>query len=1141
MENKRIINVEIRGFRKLICILVASLVVVSGWAVDSSAKLAYSQKVQISLNLSNKTLKEAFKEIERNSEFVIFYYEGVIDANKRVKINVKKQTVDKILDQLFEGTDNTYNIVDKQIYITKKSGEEKAAKTLPATQQPKNLTGKVIDELGEPLPGVTIVVKGTPRGVTTDIDGTFSIDVKNTDILIFTYLGMQDQEVPVANKKQLFVTLKEKTDELEEVTVVAFGKQKKESLIGSISTVKPADLKVSSSNLTTALAGRVAGMISYQRSGEPGLDNADFFIRGVTTFGYKVDPLILIDNMEVTSTDLARLQVDDIASFSIMKDATATALYGARGANGVILITTKQGQEGKAKLSVRFESRMSMPTRKVKLADPITYMKLRNEAVLTRNPLGIPPYSKDKIAKTEAGADPYLYPATDWMKELIRDYSFNHRANLNIQGGGTIARYYVAGSLSKDNGNLRVPKMNNFNNNVSLTTASLRANVNIDVTKTTELIARVSGTFDDYSGPINGGTDVYKSIMKTNPVLFPPYYLPSGEQEYVNHILFGNYGDGNYKNPYADMVKGYKNYSRSVMLAQFELKQKLDMITDGLSFRGLLNTTRNSYFDVTRQYSPFYYQAMGINEITGEYNLSLLNEEKGTEYLDYKEGKKEISSVFYLEAAFDYFRNFNDKHDVSALLVYTMRDKLDGNSGTLQESLAYRNIGLSGRATYGFDKRYYAELNFGFNGSERFAKNHRFGFFPSAGLAWSISNESFWAPLQDIISNLKLRASYGMIGNDAIGAPKDRFFYLSEMNMSDGNRGASFGIDRIYNKNGISMKSYSNPDITWEISYKSNIALEFELYRKLSVIAELFHEKRKNILMERASIPTTMGLSAPIRANIGKAKSRGVDLSFDYNHIVNKDLWMQGRGNFTYATSQFLVYEEPDYDEKYLSKIGHSLTQEFGYIADRLFIDDEDARNSPLQNFGEYGGGDIKYHDTNGDGIISDLDKVPIGYPTTPEIIYGFGGSLGYKNIDFSFFFQGSARSSFWIDPEATAPFQGETLLLKAYADSHWSEENQNIYALWPRLSPVLMDNNTQKSTWFMQDGSFLRLKQVELGYTLEPKISKKLHIEKLRLYVTGSNLLTFSKFKLWDVEMAGNGLGYPIQMSLSAGLNVVF
>lgn len=1136
MNNNIIIssmNAKIHKF-----ILVAGFLLLSFSSYPSEISIN-AQTKNISVQIENKSIKDALDYIESNSDFIFLYYGSVSNGAKKVSLKFTDQPIEKVLDRLFEGTSNSYIINERQIVIKERKSAPASVPATAATQK-KKITGVVKDEQGELLAGATIRIANSTRGVTTDIDGTFTMDAETSDKLLISFIGYEEVTIPVGNKTTFNVTLKPKVDELQEVTVVAFGKQKKESVIGSISTISPAELKAPTSNLTTALAGRVAGMISYQRSGEPGQDNADFFIRGVTTFGYKVDPLILIDNMEVTNTDLARLQVDDIASFSIMKDATATALYGARGANGVILVTTKQGVEGPARLSVRYEGSVSAATQDVELADPVTYMKLHNEAVLTRNPLGMLPYSNDKIAQTAAGGDKYLYPSTDWKKELLKNSTFNQRVNLNIQGGGTVARYFVSGSFNKDNGILKVPKANNFNNNISLSTYSLRANVNINLTKTTEMAVRMNGRFDDYSGPTSGGSQIYNNIMHTNPVLFPPFYEAGQDQQYVKHILFGNYGEGNYLNPYADMVKGYKNSSTSTMVAQIELKQNLDMITKGLSFRGLVNTTRNAFFDVSRQYVPFWYQATGIDPITGNYQLRVINEEKGTEYLDYKEGSKTVSSLFYLEAAIDYSRTFNKKHTVSGLLVYTMRNSLNGNAGTMQESLAFRNIGLSGRATYGFDKRYFTEFNFGYNGSERFHKSKRFGFFPSAGLAWSISNEAFWENIKPVVSNLKLRGSYGLVGNDAIGSAKDRFFYLSDVNMGNGDRGGKFGIDGAYSKPGISINRYSNPDISWEVSYKSNVAVELGLFEKLNVIAEYFHEKRKNILMERASIPSSMGLSAAVRANVGEAMGEGVDISADYNHSFNKDFWMQGRANFTYATSKYLVYEEPDYDKSSrLSKIGYSLGQEWGYLADRLFIDDEEVRNSPYQNFGEYMGGDIKYHDVNGDGKITELDKVPIGYPTTPEIIYGFGLSTGYKGFDFSMFFQGSARSSFWIDPKATSPFKEETQLLKAYADNHWSEENRNVYALWPRLSPTVVSNNKEQSTWFMQDGSFLRLKQMELGYTVPNKITRKFKVERLRFYTNGSNLFLWSKFKLWDVEMAGNGLGYPVQRVFNFGLNI--
>lgn len=1014
--------------------------------------------------------------------------------------------------------------------------------TLGLQAQQVSVTGKVVEAgTGEPLPGVSIMVDKSTRGVTTDIDGTFEIRALPTDKLIFSFIGMENQTIVVGNKTYVEIELSPKSDELEEVTVVAFGKQKKESVIGAISTVNPKDLKVPSSNLTTALAGNMAGVIAYQRSGEPGQDNADFFVRGITTFGTNTHPLILIDGVELTSTDLARLRPDDIESFSILKDATATALYGARGANGVILVTTKQGTVGPAKISFRIENSLSAPTQTVDVADPVTYMRMHNEAILTRDPLGIIEYPQEKIEMTEAGKYPLIYPANNWKEMLFKENTMNQRVNLNVSGGGGVARYYVAGSFNRDNGILKVDKRNNFNNNIAINNYDLRTNVNINVTKTTELITRLSANFEEYKGPLRGGADMYNLMIHSNPVLFPAYYPADEDFQYAQHILFGNYNNSKV-NPYAEMVRGYKEKSRSQILAQVELKQDLAFITEGLTARGMLNVSRLSQFAVNRAYNPFYYEISRYNRLTGDYKL--IETRIGTEYLGYGElpDEREQSSSFYFEGSVNHARTFG-KHSISSLLVFQARQTLVANAGSLQLSLPSRNLGLSGRATYSYDSRYFAEFNFGYNGSERFDKNNRFGFFPSAGGAWLISNEDFWADIKPVVNNLKLRYSYGLIGNDQIGTAYDRFFYLSEVNMEDGGRAATFGTEYNTRYNGITINRYANPFISWEKSYKQNFALELGLFDQLSVIAEYFTEKRDNILMTRSSIPNTMGLTATPRANVGEASGKGVDIMLEYQKSWNKDFWTSARANFTYATSRFDVYEEPEYKEPWRSRVGLSLNQATGYIAERLFVDDEEAASSPPQYIGtsEYGGGDIKYLDVNRDGKVTEADRVPIGYPVVPEIIYGFGVSTGYKGFDLSLFFQGSARQSFWINAAGTAPFINDTQVLKAYADSYWSEENQNVYALWPRLSTTWNSNNFASSTWFMRDASFLRLKQMEFGYTIPKRYTEKIKMNNLRFYVSGTNLLLFSKFKMWDVEMAGNGLGYPNQRVINFGLNFTF
>jgi len=1109
----------------------------------------------ITLSAKNAPLEKIFKELKKQSGYLFWYENSLLRNTNNIDVNLNDVTLDQALKECFKDQPIFYSIIGKTIVIKSKDAEI-------SRRLDKQIKGIVSDSTG-PIPGVSIKVKEkTSIGTTTDSQGRYSISVPNEEsTLIFSMVGFVSQEIKVKDLTTINVTLKAANNTLDDVVVVAFGTQKKTEVVGSVTTIKVADLKVPSSNLTTALAGRAAGVIAYQRSGEPGQDNADFFVRGVTTFGYKTSPLILIDGMELTVKDLARLQPDDISSFSIMKDATSTALYGARGANGVILVTTKQGKVGKANLSLRLENSLSAPTKNIELADPITYMKMSNEAILTRTDFSDLDrgnddlYSDEKIANTMAGINPIVYPANDWQKIMFKEYTQNQRVNLNISGGGGVAKYFVSGSYNKDNGIMKVDKRNNFNNNIDLKSYTLRSNVTIDVTKSTEMIVRLSGNFDDYTGPIDGGADMYKKVMRSNPVRFPAYYPTDEQHQFVKHILFGNYDAGQYINPYAEMTKGYKDYTSSLMLAQLEVKQDLSFLTKGLSFRTMVNTNRNSYFDVSRFYNPYFYKLAGYDVFTNTYAIKNINPTTGTEYLGYREGPKTVSSTFYLESMLNYSRAFGEKHNLSGLIVYMMRENINANAGDLQLSLPFRNLGISGRATYSYDNRYFAEFNFGYNGSERFYEKKRFGFFPSAGLAWSISNEKFFESAKNTISNLKLRATYGLIGNDAIGAAEDRFFYLSNVNMNDPSRGAFFGRDFTngYSSPGVSISRYSNPEITWETSTQKNIALEIGLFNKVNIIAEYYTQLRKNILMTRSSIPITMGFSAPIRANVGQASGKGTDLSIDYQENFSNGLWLSARGNFTYATSKYKVFEEPKYDEAYRSRVGHSLSQTFGYIAERLFVDDEEAANSPKQNFGVYGGGDIKYTDVNRDGQITEADRVPIGNPTSPEIVYGFGFSAGYKGFDVSAFFQGLANESFWIDVAATSPFasyryNGENIsgqlqnqVLKAYADSYWSEDNRNVYALWPRLSPNVNNNNAQTSTWFMRDGSFLRLKQVEIGYTLPKKLMAKIHTSNFRIYVNASNLLSFSKFKLWDVEMGGGGLGYPIQKVFNLGLNVNF
>lgn len=1022
------------------------------------------------------------------------------------------------------------------------------------TQQEKAIAGVVIDEKGVSLPGVSVTEEGTANGTTTDLDGKFTLKLKgNSKTLIFSFVGYETIKVSIENKTELRVVLKEFSEGLQEVVVVGYGTQKKESVVSAITTIPVGQIKGPSSNLTTMMAGRVSGMIAYQRSGEPGADNSDFFIRGLGSFGAgKVNPLILIDGVESTPTDMARLQPDDIEAFSVLKDASAASIYGARGANGVVLINTKTGKAGKLKFRFRQENKVSSNSRNFNFADNVTYMNLANEAVLTRNPIGVLPYSQIKIDRTAAGADPVLYPNNNWIDQLIKDYTLNQGYNLSVSGGSDKTQYYVASTYNIDNGVLKVDKLNNFNNNIKLRNYSFRSNVNIKLTPSTEGIIRFYSQFDDYTGPVGGGTALFNRAIWSNPVAFPAVY-PAKYLPYIQHPLFGGavagYGSTTLlTNPYAEMVRGYQVSKASTIQTQLELKQDLNVITQGLSARAMTYVRRYSFYSLSRQYNPFYYNAT-INPDTDELFLNLLNPggegsigTAGTEYLNYSEGTKNLKSEIYLQTSVNYNRTFNKKHNVSGMLINILQNTESGNPGSLQASLPSRNFGLSGRFTYAYDKRYLTEFNFGYNGSERFAKNNRYGFFPSVALGYVVSNEKFFEPLLNVVSNLKFRASFGWVGNDQIGDVNDRFFYLSNVNLNDGTYGASFGDLNGYYRTGVSISRYSNDKISWERSKQINIGMDLKLFKSIDIIVDAFKQTRSNILQTRSNIGSTLGLAVTPATNFGSAESKGMDMSINYNKYFGDDWYTNLRANLTYSTSKILKYDENYYPPElsYLYRKGNSISQNYGYIAERLFVDDQEAANSPKQ-FGVYGGGDIKYRDVNGDGVISALDKVPIGYPTSPEIIYGFGGTLGYKKFDLSLFFQGSARSSFFINPQNISPFVtnggAQNGLLKVVADDHWSEDNRNLYAFWPRLSNTFIENNNQSSTWWMRNGAFLRLKSVELGYNVPKEFLDKYSISNLRLYANTMNPVVFSQFKLWDPEMGGNGLGYPIQVTYNFGI----
>ncbi len=1148
------------SFSKNIKIMKLLAVFLLAGMLQVSAR-GYSQRITVSMK--NLPIEQVFKTIERQSGFVFFYDQEALRQANRVTLDVRHVSLEKALEACFRDQPLGYNIIGKTIVVVKKARAPGVRKnndtdTIPAPKAAVTITGTVRDTAGAPVNSASVTISGGRSGGTaTDPNGRFIIDVPVNSTLVFSFVGLKPDSVKITSGMRTLNILLEPLvlKAGEEVVVTAFGqRQRKIDMVGSVTSINPKELRSPSSNLTTALQGKVAGIVSFQRSGEPGMDNADFFVRGVGTFGTNNRPLILIDNMEVSTDDLARIPVDDIESFSILKDATASAVYGSRGANGVVLVTTKTGKEGPASISFKAEQRISAPTQRLKLADPVTWMKMYNEAVLTRDPLGIEPYSQFKIEKTEEGADPLQYPAVDWLETLTKQTTTTQNYNLSVSGGGQLAKYNVSGNFTNDNGLLKMNGLNNFNNNVNFKVYNLRSNIGINLTSSTRVMVRTILNLQNYNGPPASGTEAYNLALRANPVLFLPVYEAGPAQSYIKHPLFGNADDGRYSNPYAQIMRGYSERRRSNLQAQLELNQDFsNIITPGLKYRGLVNITRNSYFAQSRTYNPFYYQPIGMDGESGSMIYREINPNEGTEYLGFSPGDRTMQAIFYMENQVTWNRRLNEVHNIGAMVISTLRGNIStpvDESISLINTLPFRNISFSGSLDYGYDNRYLLKFAFGYNGSERFSEKFRWGFFPSLGVAWNVSQEQFFMPLKPVISNLKLRATRGLLGNDDI--LDTRFFYLSDVNLSSGDN-YTFGLpgeSSRYTVPGVSINRYANPDIRWEVSQQTNLGIDLGMFNgALNFVGDFYDQRRDHIVQQR-TLPSNMGLEAGVYANVGKYKSRGFDGELSYNKRVNKNLWFEGRSTFTYSTGEYVFFEEPEYANAYRRRIGTSAAQRFGYLAERLFIDDKEVYNGPAQEFGSIVlGGDIKYLDVNRDGVVNDDDRMPIGYPTTPEINYGFGLSTMFKQIDFSFFFSGVARTSLFINPTAEntstskgiAPFGSTTspnAVLSVWANDYWSESDKNVYAAWPRLSVNPMANNTVSSTFWMRDGSFMRLKQVELGYSLNKNLIQRLKLKTFRIYVTATNLFRVGAFKIWDPEMGGNALNYPLQRVFNIGIN---
>lgn len=1098
------------------------------------AETVYSQSGSVNLNFRNTAIEKILTEIEKQTGYTFFYSTKNVDVSKKVSLSADKKNLSSILDELFAGTNIEYVTNGTNIVLRLKVQQQKKYQ----------FKGTVIDDNGEPVIGASVSIKGeTGNGVITDLDGKFVLTSTAGKITLeISYIGYKSVVVEATSGKPLQVKLQEDNQVLSEVVVVGYGTQKKESVVGSVQVVKPKELNVPSSNLSTGFAGRLAGVVAVQRSGEPGADGADFWIRGISTFNGTKSPLIVIDGVQASTSDLNALDPEVIESFSVLKDATATALYGSRGGNGVMIVNTKSGRESeKAIVNIRIENSYSTHIKTPEFVDGVRYMEMYNEAVLSRK-TGEVLYAQSKIDGTRAGLNPLVFPNVDWYGELFRKGAMNQNVNVNVRGGYKKLDYFSSVSVNHDNGVLKNTKDFSYNNNLNIMRYVFQNNINLSLTNTSKLSLHLNVQLKDYSGPSSSASELFGMVMEANPVDFPVRYPADPESDYIRWggKVGGKYNNG-YRNPYAEMARGYKSDFESTVMANLKFEQKLDFITEGLSAEALFSFKNWSQSSTKRDsgYNQFQLVTYNRNDLS-DYTLSRVGEEVST-VLGTTNGSNGDRRI-YLQAMLNYNRTFGGVHNVSGMFLYNQDQYNINNPGDLIGSLPQRKQGIAGRLTYAYDYRYLAELNFGYNGSENFAKGHRFGFFPSIAVGYTISREKFFEKFSNVITNLKIRASWGLVGNDQIGDV--RYLYLSDIELQDGDLGYTTGRDQNVDKNGPRYKRYSNPSITWEVGNKWNIGLDLSLWNSLNISADVFREVRSDIFMNRQRVPDFIGtnsndkwinLKTNMYGNLGKVQNKGMDFSVDYVKEFNKDFSMSLKGTFTFAQNKILAFDEPDF-LKYpnLSRVGHSVDQRLLYIAERLFVDDAEVKRNPIQNIGgQVMAGDIKYKnlaDGNGvyDGVIDANDRQYTGMPTTPEIVYGFGPSFRYKDFDFSLFFQGAARVSIMMD--RIHPFGNESTrsVLKFIADDYWTADNQNINAKYPRLSKTDNANNAAASTYWQRDGSFLKLKNAEVGY----------NHKFFRVYLRGSNLLTFSKFKYWDPEQgSGNGLFYPTQRVINLGV----
>lgn len=1121
----------------------------------------FEQQISINLSFKNERIGVILDEISKQSKIKLTYSNEQVPTEKKVSVNIHTTDIKEALTAVL-GTNYSFRQIDDYISISKNKEIPQTSQQQQGSKSKKAITGLITDADGNPIIGATVQVKGTTNGVISDIDGRYTLkDVKDGDVVAYRYIGYNDEEKTIKNGLDVInIRLTESSISLKDVVVIGYGQQKKSSVVSSLNSIGPAELTGTQRNLRNSIAGHVPGVIAVQRSGEPGNDAAAFYIRGISSYQGGTSPLVLVDGVPRSMDDI---DVDEIESFTVLKDASATAVYGAEGANGVVLITSKRGVSQKTTVNVNAQYSVITPTRVIELMDSYNYLKLYNEAQW--NDAGNPnrdsflyETSNELLEKYRTGTDPDIYPNAIWT-DLLKAHTQSQRYTINLRGGSEKVRFFASGAYYSEDGIYKSDAKDNYDANVGLQRFNLRSNVDMDITKTTLLSIDMSGQYLRKNYPGFSSDDIFSYISHYPTHIIPMYY---SDGSFSDHTASG-WGIEN--QPYNMLNNsGYTKQWNAFLQTKVTLNQKLDIITQGLSVKGVVSFDSEFSSSVSRTKTPETYFASSRNPETNE--LIKIKRKNGSALGDPGSpstwGKKNI----YLEASLNYQRTFSEKHDVTGMLLYMQKESQSQEQAGLK-ALPYRKQSFVARGTYGYDNRYMLEASMGMTGSENFAPGHRWGAFPAVGVAWYASHEKFMKPLESVISKLKFRATYGITGNDNLNEDT-RFPYRESINSSGG---YSFGLSPgvgggATNSTGNSLVegAFARPNLTWEIEKKLNVGVDLGLFDgRVDLSADYFYNRRSNILLQRETVSQVSGFRVLPFQNYGITVNRGIDGNITLKQNIG-EVHLSAVGNFTYAKNKIVEKDEVEPRYPYMQYTGHSIGTPYLYIAEGLYTPDDfnittdpgtgkqtyELKDGLPKPAAKVSPGDVKYKDLNGDDEIDGDDRTYNHdlYSQNPEIVYGFGLNIEWRGFFVGVFFQGAAHSSVNLiaNQSNIIPFSigKDKQSARMEALDRWTADSPyNQEVTFPRMHMATYDNNVLPSTWWYRDAGFLRLKNVEIGYEFKKQLIQKLKMNNLRVYVQGNNLALWDKVKFWDPELDMNtsGAKYPLNRTITLGLEVTF